>query len=271
VFALLPSLDPMGGFASSPVDVQLYQTRKLDVDVHSFYNESTLKQRIPHRFLARGRFWLISQVLFFLTSPNAALKAKTEAARQQLAMTSPVLSVHVRKGDACGDRGECRGLGEYMPSIRKMISSYGFKTVFLASPDATVLSEVSQYPDVSFKYETRGANTTALMKAKGIRKIDDAIAQGVLDAGDEFADAMISTYLLSQGDAFLGGFSSNAARLAYSIMSAGPQGCLKPFESSDINWCAAFAKGGEAVLRRDGQSCMAAKKQMETLPCNIQC
>lgn len=93
----------------------------------------------------------------------------------------------------------------------------------------------------------------------------------MIDAGQEFDDAMISTYLLSGGDAFLGGFSSNAARLAYSLMTSGPRGCLKPFESFDINWCAAFGKGGEGVLRREGESCSHHISDVKGLPCNIQC
>ena len=119
----------------------------------------------------------LSQVLSFLTTPNAALAAKLASARTALGLTPPVLSLHVRKGDACGDRGECRGLAEYMPSVHRMIDSYGFKTVFLSTPDATVLAEVANFSSVPFKYETRGTNTTALLKARGIRKIDDAIAQ----------------------------------------------------------------------------------------------
>merc|ERR1712022_32541 len=104
---------------------------------------------------------------------------------------------------------------------------------------------------VNIKFETRGTETTKLLKSRGIRKIDDAITQGVIDAGQEFDDAMISTYLLSEGEAFLGSFSSNAARLAYSLMTSGPTGCVKPFESFDINWCAAFGKSGDGVLRID--------------------
>ena len=59
-------------------------------------------------------------------------------------------------------------------------------------------------------------------------------------------------YLLAEGAVFLGSFMSNAARLAYSLMSAGTEGCLRPYQSADINWCYAFFKGGPSVIRRDG-------------------
>ena len=34
-----------------------------------------------------------------------------------------MLGLHVRKGDACGDRGECRELEDYMPTVNKMIAT----------------------------------------------------------------------------------------------------------------------------------------------------
>lgn len=236
------------------------------------YNERSLPSRLPKRFLKRGRFWLMSQVIHFLTTPNAKLKARLDIERASLQpMERPVLGLHVRKGDACGDRGECRDLKDYMPTINDMINKYGYKTVFLATPDGSVLDDVDDFPDVTFKY-LPVTNTTEIMKQQNFRKIDDAIAAGVVDAGTEFEEAMVSAYLLSEADGFVGGFSSNAARIAYSMMAAGPKGCLKPFDSFDINWCSAFGKGGPAVLRRGSESCHDVQaKGMKTLPCMISC
>ena len=238
----------------------------------SVYDEAQLISRLDKRWLKRGRFWLISQVIKFITTPNAKLKKRLDAEREQLGeMERPVLGLHVRKGDACGDRGECRSLKDYMPTVNQMIDKYGYRTVFLATPDPNVIEEVANFSEVTFRF-LPVTNTTALMKAQHFRKIDDAIAAGVVDAGNEFEEAMISTYLLSEADGFIGGFSSNAARVAYSVMAAGPQGCLKPFDSFDINWCAAFGKGGPQVLRRGAESCHSAKaKNMSSLPCMIGC
>ena len=82
------------------------------------------------------------------------------------------------------------------------------------------------------------------MKKHKILQIEEGLASGVVDAGVEFRAYMVDMYLLAQGSAFLGGFSSNAARIAYSLMAAGPKGCVKPYDSYDFNWCAAFGKGG---------------------------
>ena len=72
-----------------------------------------------------------------------------------------------------GDRGECRELEDYMPTVNKMIAKYGYKSVFLATPDPTVLKDVGDYPDVNFQYLPT-TNTTTLMKQMHFRKIDDA-------------------------------------------------------------------------------------------------
>ena len=112
-------------------------------DSRALYNETALQGRLPERWLRRGRFWLVSQVLHFLTTPNSALKQKLRAARESLGtMRPPVLALHVRKGDACSDRDECHSLSDYLPVVRRMITTYGYRTVFLATPDPTVLDEL---------------------------------------------------------------------------------------------------------------------------------
>ena len=245
------------------------------------YDERHFIAKLDHRWLRRGRFWLMSQIVHFITRPNARLKAKLDKHKRELGrMQRPVLGLHVRKGDACGDRGECRDIEDYMPTIKKMQAKYGYKTVFLATPDPGVLKpeHLQKFPDVTFKF-LQTTNTTELMHKLHYRKIDDAIAKGVVDAGDEFDEAMISAYMLADADGFIGGFSSNAARMAYSMLASGPRGCIKPFDSFDLNWCNAFGKGGDAILRRGEKSCSAARNGdtcrgdsvCTGLPCMISC
>jgi len=138
-----------------------------------------------------------------------------------------------------------------------------------------VLQEVGSFPNVTFKARPP-TDAVAVMRARNISIIDKAIAAGAVDAGNEFDEAMLSTYLLSEGQAFLGSFSSNAARLAYSLMTSGPTGCLKPFESFDINWCAAFGKGGDGVLRIGDRPCSSYESELPgffkvNAPCKIKC
>lgn len=245
---------------------------KFNLTALASYDEHSFVSKIDKRWLKRGRFWLMSQVIKFLTEPNARLKAKLDLHKKALGpLEKPVLGLHVRKGDACGDRGECRSLKDYMPTVNKMIDMYGYKTVFLATPDPTVLDEINNFDHVNFRY-LPVTNTTALMKAQNIRKIDIAIEKGIVDAGNEFDEAMISAYMLGESDGFIGGFSSNAARIAYSMMASGPTGCIKPFDSFDLNWCNAFGKGGGGVLRVGNQTCQDAQDAGEhALPCEISC
>ena len=218
------------------------------------YDEAALFSKLPYRFRRHGRFWLVSQVLHFVTRPNARLQKELDDARRRLAIGYPSLSVHIRKGDACTARHDCRNLTTYMPKIDQMVQRYGMKTVFLSTPSADVIEDTVNYPHLTFKYMPV-TPTTALMKKHKILQIEEGLASGVVDAGVEFRAYMVDMYLLAQGSAFLGGFSSNAARLAYSLMSAGTEGCLKPFLSADINWCFAFGKNGNDIIRYADKRC----------------
>ena len=210
-------------------------------------DEASVMQRLPTPWLRRGRFWLVSQVLQFLTRPNFALQQRLTRARAELrfAEHQPVLAVHVRKGDACTHRGECRGLAGSMPQIEQMAASYGFRSIFLATPSADVLEETARYPEFRWLFQ----NTTRT-QPPGAARIEDALLQGRVEALREWQDFMLEVYLMSESQALVGAFSSNAVRLAYSLMATNAGGCLKPFISTDINWCHAFFRGGPEVLRR---------------------
>ena len=177
------------------------------------------------------------------------------ATKMKLGMgKKPYLSLHVRKGDACTARGDCRDLKYYMPHITKMIGQYGFDHIFLSTPSQSVLNETRSYPHLRFA-SIPVTDANELMRKNGIKQMEEGLGKNVVDAGREFRAYMVDMYLLAEGSAFLGAFTSNAARLAYSLMSAGTKSCMKPFESTDINWCFAFGKTGEAVVRRDNRSC----------------
>ena len=210
--------------------------------------EASVMQRLPASWLRHGRFWLVSQVLQFLTRPNVALQQRFTRARAELrfAEHQPVLAVHIRKGDACSHRGECRGLAGSMQHVEQMATSYGFRSIYLATPSADVLEETTRYPQFRWLF----LNTTRT-QAPGAARIEDALLQGQVEALREWQDFMLEVYLMSESQALVGAFSSNAVRLAYSLMSANAGGCLKPFISTDINWCHAFFRGGHQVLRRD--------------------
>jgi len=217
-------------------------------------DENDVLQRLPAHWLRHGRFWLISQTLDWLTRPSVALRMRLDEARARLRFDEhqPVLALHVRKGDACAHRGECRGLAAVMPQLKGMAALYGFRTVYLATPSEDVVRETARYPQ--FKWLHLHENVTQTPPPQRTKvvplRIEDALLQRRVEAVDEWHNFMVEVYLMAESAALIGAFSSNAVRLASALMAARAGGCLKPFISTDINWCHAFFRGGEDVLRR---------------------
>ena len=233
--------------------------RLLPVHFAASVREAEVFNRLPQQWLRHGRFWLISQVLHFLTQPNAVLRRVLARARAQLRFDDhqPVLALHVRKGDACKHRGECRGLNAFMPHVQRMLSAYSYRSVFLATPSMDVILETARYPNITWLYVNRTSRRatnaqSALDSNRLVRLEDGLLRRDLLDPVLEWQDTLVDIYLMAESQGLVGAFSSSAARLAYSLMSAGPTGCAKPFISVDINWCFAYMRGGPDVIRRDG-------------------
>jgi hypothetical protein len=229
--------------ASIPCPRLLKRTVALKLD------ESSILRRLPNQWVRRGRFWLVSQVLAFLTRPNAELRRMLEDARAALRFEQhqPILAVHVRKGDACTARGECRGLKHFMPQVWRMASTYGFRSVFLSTPSPDVQAETMRYPRFRWLF-LNSTRTSGEMVARGIARIEDGLRQKTFGPVLEWQRYMLDLYLIADAQALVGSFSSNAARLAYSLMAQ--PGCLKPFYSGDNNWCWAFGRAGGEVVRK---------------------
>mgnify|MGYP004099036215 CR=1 FL=1 len=89
--------------------------------------------------------------------------------------------------------------------------------------------------------------------------IEEGLGLGLIDTGLEFRSYMVDIYLLAEGSAFLGAFTSNAARLAFSLMSAGTEGCLKGADQCHGNGMAC----GKTVV------CCRAACQVSALTCAL--
>ena len=199
--------------------------RNLHLYLRGFYQfeENELFSRLDKRFTRHGRFWLVSQVLHFLTRPNDDLKQLLDERRASMKLSAPYLSLHIRKGDACTARGDCRDLKFYMPRIQHMQAKYGLKSIFLSTPSQDVIDSTANYTDLEFAHMPV-SDATDLMKKNHIKQLEEGLGKGIIDAGKEFRSYMVDMYLLSEGAAFLGAFTSNAARLVYSMMSSGTEG-----------------------------------------------
>ncbi|KAL1529062.1 hypothetical protein AB1Y20_000025 [Prymnesium parvum] len=232
-------------------------------------DEAAVFRSLPHRWLRHGRFWLISQVLRFVTAPSALVERRLRRARAAVRLEAhrPVLALHVRKGDACTHRGECRGLAPFMPHVERMVETRGYRSVFLATPSPEVIAETRRFPNITWLYRNLTPSLHDAMRAHRLVRIEDALLQGgLIDPVQEWQDALIDIYLMAESDGFVGAFSSSAARLAYSLMSAMRGGCTMPFVSLDMNWCFAYMRGGPNVVRR-GRSHTALGARFANLTC----
>ena len=233
--------------------------------------EAAVFDRLPSRWTRRGRFWVVSQALHFLTQPNAALQRQLSRARANLGFHArqPILALHVRKGDACSHRGECRGLAQFMPVVHRVASMYRIRTVFLATPSKEVRAETARYPEFEWLFRNDSNMQHTFKPGAGVVRIEDALLRGHIRPVDEWQSTMIDILLMSESQVLVSALSSSAARLALSLMAA-RGGCLKPFTSVDINWCFAFLRGGPDVIRR-GDAASAMKdsvfRHLEGLTC----
>jgi hypothetical protein len=67
------------------------------------------------------------------------------------------------------------------------------------------------------------------------------LKKGEIDAYLEAQNVIIDIMLLSEGDAFVGKFSSNIDRIAFALLSAKKKG-LSPYTSLDSKWCFDFGQ-----------------------------
>jgi len=213
----------------------------------------------------RGWFWLVSQLIAFLSSPSHRLRAKVSRLAAAIGVDAPehrpLLSLHVRLGDACTDdpiqaaqkARECLPLAAYMPHVRKMVERYGYKAIYLATDSEAVVRDAhAHYPQYTWLHQPMDRGRYAIFNKSGIT-IETVLwgaeefahvstmgrAMGFSPAR-EFDEFMADTYLIAQSDGLVGHFANNLDRLAYALMSAyaTPGGtCLKPYASVNAHWC----------------------------------
>ena len=67
------------------------------------------------------------------------------------------------------------------------------------------------------------------------------LRSGAMDNYGEAEAALVDLLLLAEGDAFVGKFTSNLDRIAYSLIAA-RKGGLAPYQSLDSKWCNDWAR-----------------------------
>lgn len=209
----------------------------------------------PPRYAHRGLFWWTAQSLAFLARPDDETLSRLwrTSANLDWRARSPVLGVHVRRGDTCLDGGAnelrkhkgrtCEGLDAYAARARAMVAAHGFRSVFLATDDAAILEEAisSDAFGVPVLVANRNVDRAALYGAGYYNKVLKKLPESA--ANDDARAVLDDLLLLASADGLVGKATSNIFRLALALGSAWKGGdCLVPFESLDASWCADFGR-----------------------------
>eukprot|EP00928_Gymnodinium_smaydae_P012740 TRINITY_DN14640_c0_g1_i3.p1 TRINITY_DN14640_c0_g1~~TRINITY_DN14640_c0_g1_i3.p1 ORF type:complete len:684 (-),score=72.65 TRINITY_DN14640_c0_g1_i3:73-2124(-) len=148
----------------------------------------------------------------------------------------PLVSMHIRHGDACSDTlhvRECLPVHDFVSAAERLRVKYGAKSLFVASDDADAVQQVRQLA---------GANWTRIVSLDLEREKYDVVSMFDWKWGSTLAlDAIAEIDALASGDAFVGQFSSNVARIAFMLMVA-KKGYYPPFHSLDIPLCDHFGR-----------------------------
>lgn len=155
---------------------------------------------------------------------------------------TPVLSLHYRAGDACLEEQvtlgrKCEPFSASMAAANQLASKYGIRYIYLATDSAKLTSsgELSSYSNYTFLF----APTVSRGGVRDHVELDKALHEGLIDGCQEGTESLLDIHMLAQGDALVSKFSSNMARVAYSLMYARKLG-YAPFISMDNKWCFDF-------------------------------
>ncbi len=111
---------------------------------------------------------------------------------------------------------------------------YGVKSIFLATDDDDTILETKNWPQFVWlfqKNQDRGERKK--------RRWESTLKRGIFNNFLEAQSILTDMFLLAEGDLFLGKFTSNVDRIAFSLLTTKKRG-LVPFISLDSSWCSDF-------------------------------
>lgn len=212
------------------------------------YSWTNLKDdMLPEEYADRGLFFNVAHIAKHMLRPSAAMQKRLKKVKKRLGWpkrTTPVLALHVRKGDAClavnNEHNfygrQCDPLSHYMPSVNLLAEKYKIKHIYLATDDDKVRENTKQYPQYTWMFEKKSLHSQRRTHVLKYLPIEKALRYQVIDPFEEGASYLTDLFLMSEAHALVGKFTSNLDRLVYSRMAA--QGdCLRPFVSLDSGWC----------------------------------
>jgi len=222
------------------------------------HSNSTYGEQFPEyiedpEYRQMGHFWYVNQWIDFLLNPNLHLRETIQRVKHQIGLisddgttTTPYLSLHIRRGDACfnpsGKARRCDTLEYYLnPVVQEVAQRYGIRSIYLATDDPDMITEALtnytpqfQWFFYNYTYPTTEAAEAAV--APAVMNWDKN-QQPSLENFYSAQKILIDLFLLAEGSVFVGKFTSNVDRLAYSLM-ANRVGGYAPFVSLDESpWC----------------------------------
>jgi len=234
---------------------------------------------VPSQYASLGYFGVSSIAFGWMTSPNADMLAdihtrlSTTGLGTALAGTTPVIGMHVRQGDSCGDGWrtgrKCSELSEYMEIAEEVRSKTGASTIYLATDSESIINKTAEYPSWTFLRMKEATEWQKELKVKTAdawafndpththksQMFDDVMRYNYFSNHTDWNrrsawETTIDTQLLSYTDIFIGKFSSNFFRSAFELHSSRCN-CAPPFVSMDAAWC--FDWGMDAGVSKDGE------------------
>ena len=187
----------------------------------------------------RGTFRVFSELLAFLTRPIAKLASAIDAAHVSSGLAaaerehdSPIVGLHIRRGDACGP-GEsertarrCWPTSAYMERLLPYARHIGCKVIYVATDSKDALIELRKLYGAEFQ----------VLSLDGVSRYRDKAPPNVIDArikrymnpkvnstswaNGEAWRAIIDVELLARCDVLVGLFSSNLFRAAFAKRAA---------------------------------------------------
>jgi hypothetical protein len=218
--------------------------RKAYRDCMGLYSYPKLGLRaLPEEFQRMGLFAVVSTILHRLLRPSTGLKDRISS--EKLAMNwpeGPVLGIHYRAGDSCLEKEtslgrKCDSFDLYMKEANVMRQKYNLTHIYLATDSSELLEAPleASYPGWTFLY-MKGYKRD---RKRDLETVDVLIKSGRIDGCDEAHRSLMDIILLSETEAFIGKFSGNIDRVAYSLLYA-RNGQHRPYISLDNAWCFDF-------------------------------
>lgn len=203
-------------------------------------NDMEYNQTMPEEFAEKGNFWWTSQQLAYLIRPDQKLAEEVEALKAGFnwEASRPILALHIRHGDSCDRAREkehfrtCEDLDVYMTHVRQMFKTYGYKSIYLATDDPSMIEETKKFPEFNWMFDAENAAGTL---GRHLKKPTNK--EEVTEAHSLLKDLL----LMSNADGFVGKFSSNLDRQAVAL-SYGQKQCAIPHVSLDAHWCNDFSQ-----------------------------